>query len=195
MTGFCALPTGASMGGAAETGLCMMLEPSDAATATVDIRPIKARLDNEVLFMTRNPFLSLCVPALVVVQLPVTSMTSFPARPGITILLPRAANASGLDFNIESFAIEYAWFTLRWTTAKSACVRNLRARLRGSYPLARAIKTERPTCPTQTVANVLRRYGIAPAPKRRHRSTGKAFISAHMAVFSGVGFFSVEVLT
>jgi len=47
----------------------------------------------------------------------------------------------------------------------------------------------------QTVANVLRRYGIAPAPKRCQKSTWKEFISAHMAVLAGVDFFTVEVLT
>lgn len=47
----------------------------------------------------------------------------------------------------------------------------------------------------QTVANVLRRYGIAPAPKRCQKTTWKEFISAHMAVLAGVDFFTVEVLT
>src|SRR5215510_1163184 len=47
----------------------------------------------------------------------------------------------------------------------------------------------------QTVGNVLRRYGIPPAPKRSQKTTWKEFISAHMAVLSGVDFFSVEVLT
>jgi len=47
----------------------------------------------------------------------------------------------------------------------------------------------------QTVANVLRRYGIAPAPKRRQKTTWKEFISAHLAVLAGVDFFTVEVLT
>jgi len=47
----------------------------------------------------------------------------------------------------------------------------------------------------QTVANVLRRYGIAPAPKRCQRTTWKEFISAHLAVLAGADFFTVEVLT
>jgi transposase len=47
----------------------------------------------------------------------------------------------------------------------------------------------------QTVANVVRRYGIAPAPKRCQKITWKEFISAHMAVLAGVDFFTVEVLT
>lgn len=47
----------------------------------------------------------------------------------------------------------------------------------------------------QTVGNVLRRYGISPAPKRSQKTTWKEFISAHMAVLTGVDFFTVEVLT
>jgi putative transposase len=47
----------------------------------------------------------------------------------------------------------------------------------------------------QTVANGLRRYGIAPAPKRYQKTTWKEFISAHLAVLAGVDFFTVEVLT
>ena len=47
----------------------------------------------------------------------------------------------------------------------------------------------------QTVGNVLRRHGIAPAPKRSQTTTWKEFIRAHMAVLAGVDFFTVEVLT
>lgn len=47
----------------------------------------------------------------------------------------------------------------------------------------------------QTVGNVLRKHGIAPAPKRVQTTTWKDFIRAHMAVLAGVDFFSVEVLT
>ena len=47
----------------------------------------------------------------------------------------------------------------------------------------------------QTVGNVLRRYGIAPAPKRSQGTTWKDFIAAHMAVLAGIDFFTVEVLT
>jgi putative transposase len=47
----------------------------------------------------------------------------------------------------------------------------------------------------QTVANVPRRYGIAPAPERCQRTTWKEFISAHMAAVAGGDIFSVEVLT
>ena len=47
----------------------------------------------------------------------------------------------------------------------------------------------------QTVGNVLRRHGIAPAPKRSQTTTWKDFIAAHMAVLTGIDFFTVEVLT
>ena len=47
----------------------------------------------------------------------------------------------------------------------------------------------------QTVGNILRRYGIAPAPKRSQNTTWKDFIASHMAVLSAADFFTVEVLT
>lgn len=47
----------------------------------------------------------------------------------------------------------------------------------------------------QTVGNILRRFGIAPAPKRSQHMTGKTFIRRHMAVMTGIDFFTVEVLT
>ena len=47
----------------------------------------------------------------------------------------------------------------------------------------------------QTIGNILRRYGIAPAPKRSQHTTWKEFIRSHMAVLAGIDFFTVEVLT
>ena len=47
----------------------------------------------------------------------------------------------------------------------------------------------------QTVGNILKRYGIAPAPRRSQKATWKEFIAAHMAVLVGIDFFTVEVLT
>src|SRR5258705_7032927 len=46
----------------------------------------------------------------------------------------------------------------------------------------------------QTVGNILRRYGIQPAPKRSQTTTWKDFIASHMAVLAGTDFFTVEVL-
>jgi putative transposase len=45
------------------------------------------------------------------------------------------------------------------------------------------------------VGNILRRYGIQPAPKRSQNTTWKDFIASHMAVLTGTDFFTVEVLT
>ena len=47
----------------------------------------------------------------------------------------------------------------------------------------------------QTVGNVLRRYGIAPAPRRSQSTPWKDFIAAHMALLAGMDFFTAEVLT
>ncbi len=47
----------------------------------------------------------------------------------------------------------------------------------------------------QTVGNILRRYGIQPAPKRSQRTTWKDFIASHLAVLASIDFFTVEVLT
>src|SRR4029453_11785696 len=47
----------------------------------------------------------------------------------------------------------------------------------------------------QTVGNILRRYAIAPTPKRSQTTTWKQFIAAHMSVLAGIDFFTVEVLT
>jgi hypothetical protein len=51
------------------------------------------------------------------------------------------------------------------------------------------------TVSDQTVGNVLRCHGLAPAPKRSQNTTWKDFITSHMAVLAGVDFFTVEVLT
>ena len=47
----------------------------------------------------------------------------------------------------------------------------------------------------QTVANILRRHDIAPAPKRTRTTTWKEFIKSHTDVLAGADFFTVEVLT
>ena len=45
----------------------------------------------------------------------------------------------------------------------------------------------------ETVGNVLKRHGIAPAPKRSQTTSWKEFIQSHMAVLAGIDFFTVEV--
>jgi putative transposase len=52
-----------------------------------------------------------------------------------------------------------------------------------------------PTVSDQTVGNILRRQGIAPARERKHTPTWSQFIRSHMAVLAGTDFFTVEVLT
>ena len=47
----------------------------------------------------------------------------------------------------------------------------------------------------QTVGNILRRHGIAPAPKRSQTTSWRDSIAAHMNVLVGADFFTVEVLT
>jgi hypothetical protein len=37
----------------------------------------------------------------------------------------------------------------------------------------------------QTIGNILKRHGVAPAPKRSQSTTWKDFISAHIAVLAG----------
>ena len=51
------------------------------------------------------------------------------------------------------------------------------------------------TVSDETVGNVLKRHGIAPAPKRSQATTWKEFIQLHLAVLAGIDFFTVEVLT
>jgi len=46
----------------------------------------------------------------------------------------------------------------------------------------------------QTVGNILRRQGIAPAPKRSQITTWTDFLAAHMNVLAGCDFLTVEVL-
>jgi putative transposase len=47
----------------------------------------------------------------------------------------------------------------------------------------------------QTVGNILRRHGVAPAPRRKHTVRWKEFIRTHLAVLAGTDFFTAEVLT
>jgi putative transposase len=45
------------------------------------------------------------------------------------------------------------------------------------------------------VGKILRRFGIAPAPKRRQQTSWPVFIRSHVAVLAGIDFFTAEVLT
>jgi putative transposase len=47
----------------------------------------------------------------------------------------------------------------------------------------------------QTVGNILRRFGLAPAPTCSQQTSWAEFIRSHMALLAGIDFFAVEVLS
>ena len=47
----------------------------------------------------------------------------------------------------------------------------------------------------QTVADILKRHGLAPAPEREKRMTWREFIRSHTEVLAAVDFFTTEVWT
>jgi putative transposase len=47
----------------------------------------------------------------------------------------------------------------------------------------------------QTVANVLKRHGLAPAPERGKNTLWKDFIRSHLDTSAAVDFFTAEVWT
>ena len=51
------------------------------------------------------------------------------------------------------------------------------------------------TISAQTVGNILKRYGIPPAPERKTTTTWKEFIRTHMEVLVATDFFTAEVWT
>jgi len=51
------------------------------------------------------------------------------------------------------------------------------------------------TVSAQTVGNVLKRHGIAPAPERKTTTTWKEFIRTHMDILVATDFFTAEVWT
>ena len=51
------------------------------------------------------------------------------------------------------------------------------------------------TVSAQTVGNVLKRHGIAPAPERKTTTTWKEFIRTHLDVLVATDFFTTEVWT
>jgi hypothetical protein len=64
----------------------------------------------------------------------------------------------------------------------------------GSDRIAGALANLGHELPDQTVANVLRRRGIPPAPQRRRGTTWAKFIRAHLEVLAATDFFTTEVL-
>src|SRR2546428_10185734 len=51
------------------------------------------------------------------------------------------------------------------------------------------------TVSDQTIGNILKRYGIPPAPERKTATTWKEFIRTHMDVLVATDFFTAEVWT
>jgi putative transposase len=51
------------------------------------------------------------------------------------------------------------------------------------------------TISDQTVGNILKRHGIAPAPERKTTTTWKEFIRTHLDILVATDFFTVEVWT
>jgi len=47
----------------------------------------------------------------------------------------------------------------------------------------------------QTVGNILRGHGIAPAPERKRQTTWKTFIQSHWDVLGAIDFTTIEVWT
>ncbi|HMF76030.1 MAG TPA: hypothetical protein VK604_10245, partial [Bryobacteraceae bacterium] len=46
-----------------------------------------------------------------------------------------------------------------------------------------------------TIADILRRHGIEPAPERQRKTTWKEFLAQHWELIVAADFFSVEVWT
>jgi putative transposase len=55
--------------------------------------------------------------------------------------------------------------------------------------IAGALKNLGHNVSDQTVGNVLGRFGIAPAPKRRQQTTWAEFIRSHLAVLAGIDLY------
>jgi len=58
-----------------------------------------------------------------------------------------------------------------------------------------ALENQGYTLSDQTVGNILKRHGIAPAPERKTTTTWKEFIRTHMDVLVATDFFTTEVWT
>ena len=84
----------------------------------------------------------------------------------------------------------------RWDEIEALVVRMARENPRWGYDrIVGALANLGYDLSDQTVGNILRRNGIVPAPERKHTTTWKEFIRAHLAVLAATDFFTVEVLT
>ena len=51
------------------------------------------------------------------------------------------------------------------------------------------------TVSSSTVANILKRHGIEPAPERGKRTSWRTFLKAHWDILAATDFFTIEVWT
>ncbi len=91
----------------------------------------------------------------------------------------RSAGRPRVDHEIEALVVRMAKENLGW----------------GYDRIVGALANLGYTLSDETVGNILRRNGIPPAPERKHTTSWKDFIRAHLEVLAGTDFFTVEVLT
>ena len=83
-----------------------------------------------------------------------------------------------------------------WTDVEALVVRMVRENCGWGYDrIAGALSNLGSVVSDQTVGNILKRHGIAPAPKRSQTVSWKDFIASHMEVLAGTDFFTLELLT
>jgi putative transposase len=84
-----------------------------------------------------------------------------------------------IDQEVEALVVRMAWENRSW----------------GYDRIVGALANLGYTISDQTVGNILKRHGIAPAPERKTTTTWKEFIRTHMAVLVATDFFTAEVWT
>jgi transposase InsO family protein len=80
---------------------------------------------------------------------------------------------------LEDLVLQLAWDNRTW----------------GYKRIAGALENLGHKISRESVANILRRHGVAPAPERGKRMLWKDFIQSHLAVLAAVDFFTAEVWT
>jgi putative transposase len=84
-----------------------------------------------------------------------------------------------IDAELEALVVRMAWENRSW----------------GYDRIVGALANLGYTVSDQTVGNILKRHGIAPAPERKTTTTWKEFIRTHMDVLVATDFFTAEVWT
>ena len=116
------------------------------------------------------------------------SPNPIPSSPGTGGSLPASSIAPDYILRRAGLASSPNW-------KRSLCASPERTPAWGYDRIVGALTNLGHTFSDQTVGNILRRYGIQPAPKRSQNTTWKDFIASHMSVLAGTDFFTVEVLT